>query len=401
MSSTFIMAEEIKIQSNLSLKQAAGIIWDVIVVGAGPAGSFIARKLAKKSLKVLLLDKDYHPRFKVCGCCLAPLGVSFLENEGIFSELQSKSSELKNILIMSRGKKIKLALKGGITLSRALLDSYLISKATEVGANVIFGAKAEFGKIEKDGATVLVKTTEEETLSLQTKIIVGAAGLTGWNFTAAAKQPNIEYDSRSYIGIGLETENDNPNLLTSTIFMALGNEGYIGASLMKNAKIDLAGALSPSFIRKNKGVKEAVRAILTEAGAKEFLAFADLDWKGTPILTRSGKISDIRYFAIGDACGYVEPFTGEGMTWALQSASLVAPLVEEGVLDWNSQLMQRWELSYKENIGRSQRFCHLTKKLLRLPPSLKETLLQTSASNTALQLLASLSKSTLPSWISF
>lgn len=394
------MAEKIKMQSTLILEQAVETIWDVIVVGAGPAGSFVARNLAKRNLKVLLLDKDYHPRFKVCGCCLAPLGVSFLENEGIFAELQSKCSEVKDILIMSRGKKIQLALNGGITLSRSILDSYLISKAMEVGAEVLFGAKAEFGSIEKDLATVLVKTMEGKTLTLQTKIIVGAAGLSSWNFTSTTKQLNTESSPNSYIGVGLETENVNAKLLASTIFMALGKEGYIGASLINNAKIDLAGALSPTFIKKKKGVKEAVRTILIEAGALELLVFADLDWRGTPLLSRSGKISDIRYFAIGDACGYVEPFTGEGMTWALQSATLAAPLIEEGVLAWNLRLMERWELCYKENVGRSQRFCHLTKKLLRLPPLLKETFLQTSTSRPALHLLAALSKSTLPSWIS-
>ncbi len=394
------MAEEIKIQSTFSLNQAKETIWDVIIVGAGPAGSLTARKLAKRNLKVLLLDKDYHPRFKVCGCCLAPLGVSLLKDEGVFAELQDQALELKNILIMSRGKQIKLTLNGGITLSRSFLDSFLITKAKEAGAAVLFGAKAKFGSIEKDFATVLIKTIEEETFKLQTKIIVGATGLWGSNFTSCDQQPKSEYRANSYIGIGMETENINPNLSTSTIFMALGKEGYIGASLVKNTKINLAGALSPSFIRKNKGLKEAVRAIFNEAGATELLAFSHFDWKGTPLLTRSGKISDIRYFAIGDACGYVEPFTGEGMTWALQSAILVTPLIVQGVLAWNSELSRCWELCYKKNIGKSQRFCHLTKKLLRLPPSLKETLLQNSTSNLALHLLAAMSKSSLPSWIS-
>lgn len=394
------MAEEIKMQSTLSLQQAKEIAWDVIVVGAGPAGSFISHKLAKRNLKILLLDKDSHPRFKVCGCCLAPLGVALLKSEEVFAELQSKCYEVKNIVIMSRSKKIQLPLKEGITLSRSLLDNHLISKAMEVGADVIFGTKAEFDKVENDLASIVVRTTEGETFKLHSKILVGATGLVGSNFTSNSQELIAESIANSYIGIGMETENINSDISTSTILMALGKEGYIGASQIRNNKINLAGALSPSFIRKNKGIKEAVKLLLIEAGATDLLPFAHLNWRGTPILTRSGKISDTRYFAIGDACGYVEPFTGEGMTWALQSASLAAPLIEEGVLAWDLQLMQRWELCYKENVGKSQRFCRLTKKLLRLPPLLKETFLQASTSSPVIHLLASLSRSTLPSWIS-
>ena len=54
---------------------------DVLVVGAGPAGSLAARALAHRGLEVELVERDTFPRRKVCGCCLHPAGVATLDDE--------------------------------------------------------------------------------------------------------------------------------------------------------------------------------------------------------------------------------------------------------------------------------------------------------------------------------
>jgi flavin-dependent dehydrogenase len=66
-------------------------------------------------------------------------------------------------------------------------------------------------------------------------------------------------------------------------------------------------------------------------------------WQGTNLLTRQrAKISGRRLFVIGDACGYAEPFTGEGMYWALRSGMDVSPLALEGIDKWIPELEERW-----------------------------------------------------------
>src|SRR5437762_947004 len=54
----------------LTLADAERRVWDVVVVGAGPAGAAAARELARRSVSVLLVDKAVFPRWKVCGSCL-------------------------------------------------------------------------------------------------------------------------------------------------------------------------------------------------------------------------------------------------------------------------------------------------------------------------------------------
>ena len=64
-----------KVEGVTSVKAS---LWDVVVVGAGPAGAAAATKLGKNGLRVLLLDREDFPRPKVCGCCLSPLALNEL-----------------------------------------------------------------------------------------------------------------------------------------------------------------------------------------------------------------------------------------------------------------------------------------------------------------------------------
>ena len=78
--------------------------------------------------------------------------------------------------------------------------------------------------------------------------------------------------------------------------------------------------------------------------------------RGTPPLTRlHRKRAGDRLFLIGDAAGYVEPFTGEGIAWAVGSALLVSPLVARACRSWRPGLEEEWESVYARAVGRRQR----------------------------------------------
>ena len=66
-------------EANCSLDSLVGTNWDVVVIGAGPAGAFAAYRLARRGLSVLLVEKLMLPRYKVCGCCLSNASVQLLE----------------------------------------------------------------------------------------------------------------------------------------------------------------------------------------------------------------------------------------------------------------------------------------------------------------------------------
>ena len=58
------------VPATITAAAAAGRVWDVLVIGAGPAGAVAAREVARRGARVLLADRSAFPRGKVCGCCL-------------------------------------------------------------------------------------------------------------------------------------------------------------------------------------------------------------------------------------------------------------------------------------------------------------------------------------------
>lgn len=92
-------------------------------------------------------------------------------------------------------------------------------------------------------------------------------------------------------------------------------------------------------MRADGGLGRAAARLVREAGWPAPELFAELSWRGTPALTRRRtRISEERVFVLGDAAGYVEPFTGEGMAWALASGAAVAPLAARAVGEWRPEL---------------------------------------------------------------
>jgi flavin-dependent dehydrogenase len=82
---------------------------------------------------------------------------------------------------------------------------------------------------------------------------------------------------------------------------------------------------------------------------------------------RSWPVAGERFFLLGDATGYVEPFTGEGIAWALTSGKAIGPLVRRGIERWDSSLPQAWSTLHHRLIIRRQQGCRGLATLLRHP----------------------------------
>jgi 2-polyprenyl-6-methoxyphenol hydroxylase-like FAD-dependent oxidoreductase len=91
-------------------------------------------------------------------------------------------------------------------------------------------------------------------------------------------------------------------------------------------------------------------------------------WRGTPLLTsRPRRVASHRIFLIGDASGYVEPFTGEGIASALETAIAVALFAAESVNGWNIGLAARWTRLHQRIVIDRQQICRQLSWVLRRP----------------------------------
>ena len=363
------------IKPNISIKECASQIWDVIIVGAGPAGGLAAILLARKKLRVLLVDRQSFPRPKVCGCCLNGNALSTLEEAGLSQLLiENNAIPLDEMCLGSKKINHTFPLQRQVVLSRECLDSNLINKAMLEGAFFLDTTLAEMGKLLPSSREVFLKQGEHQFLSTA-KIVLAADGLGGRLLVRKNITNHLEA-SNTRIGAGVTIPNPPDFYKNGTLFMTSGNGGYLGLVRLEDGRLDLAAAFDPAAVKKHGGIGSLAKSLLQEMNWPIPLNIEFASWRGTPALT--GHIEEVaaeRLFAIGDAAGYIEPFTGEGMAWAFTGASFVAPLVAKGVACWEPELAIQWALKYKAHITSRQGVCKAAAFLLRWPLLVKLALI--------------------------
>lgn len=328
--------------------------WDAVVIGAGPAGSVAARQLARRGLTVKLVDGATFPRRKVCGCCLNRHALSALAEVGL-GQLPFKlgAVPLNRIALACGGRSAELKLPGGMALSREAFDGALIDAAVESGATFESGHRLQMAASER--SEIILSDGS------RAKAVVVATGLNGRAGTEASV---VETHSR--IGAGAILDDSPRGYEPGQIHMAAGSGGYVGLVRLEDGRLDVAAAFDARFVCEF-GLANAAEKIVRESGLPELPQLLDAEWKGTPPLTRTPiNVAGPRWYAIGDAAGYIEPFTGEGMAWALASALAVAPLVERAVAG-EANLETEWATIHRSCVGRRQWACRALAALLRRP----------------------------------
>ncbi len=289
---------------------------DVAVVGAGPAGALAALFLARRGVRTLLIDKATFPRTKVCGCCLNEAALTILDNAGL-SHITRAAPKLNRLRLHASGRTAEIALRPGAAISRGTLDLAIATAASNAGATFIQGCSANIGPAEPAGRTILIGDRR-----VAARAVICATGLA----TSATDDEPPQLSSGSRIGLGALLPPDPSFAPANTISMACAENGYVGAVTIETGEIDIAAAIDPAFVRRSGSAAAAVFGILDQAGIGASGALHTTRFRGTPPLTRHRRsLESPGLFYIGDAAGYVEPFTGEGISWALASAVCVVP----------------------------------------------------------------------------
>jgi flavin-dependent dehydrogenase len=175
-------------------------------------------------------------------------------------------------------------------------------------------------------------------------------------------------ERRSRVGSGC-TVGDFPVFYRPrTIFMAVGKGGYVGLVRVEDGSLNVAAAFERRFLRVVGGPASASALLLEGSGFPAVAALGGAEWRGTVSLTRETRpIAGERVFLVGDATGYVEPFTGEGMAWAIRSAGAVEDLALRAIEAWDPELARSWSRIHRRLLAGRRRTCRAVALLVRSP----------------------------------
>jgi flavin-dependent dehydrogenase len=343
---------------------------DALVIGAGPAGAAAAAVLGRAGRRVLLVDKAARGRPKVCGGCLGAESVRSLAELDFVQGLDDAGAPpITRVGIAASGSTVVLPIEPGRAITRTTLDERCAQHAAVLGAEVRWETRARVE--DADGAGRLVELScSGSSSTVRAGVVIVCDGLSG---TALAEnvRTGASPEPTGPIGLGTVVQGGAGATREGTIEMHIGRGGYVGAVAAEDDQLVLAAALKPSAVRRGGGAAGACAAVLAGAGAGELAELARAArWSGTPRLRRRRRrVVAERLLIAGDAGGYVEPFTGEGIAWALSAGTAAASLVLDAGPDWGSQVERAWSAFDARVLGVRRRRCRMITRVLHCPPA--------------------------------
>lgn len=359
------------LSQTISMTEACSRNWDVVVIGAGPAGTVAARQLALQKLRVLLIERKSFPRYKVCGCCLNQRAVSSLQEIGLGDIFEDTNAvPLNSFQMRYNGRGAIVPLPGGLALSRSMFDVRLVQAAIDAGAFFLPETTASLKGYTEQEQRRHVELTQQgqPSGSVVAKIVLVADGL-GHPSLQECKEFESVVSQSSRLGVGASLASDNfSGYPRGIIHMAIHKSGYVGLVRVEDDSLNLAAAIDRNFIKQSGSPTAAVLAILKASGFPTFSEISDGSFKGTiPFTRKTLRPVGNRVFILGDAAGYLEPFTGEGMANAIADAIAVAQIAPRGLVTWDHALEQEWLKKHHEITDGRLYWCRWLAHLLRLP----------------------------------
>jgi menaquinone-9 beta-reductase len=333
---------------------------DVLIVGAGPAGSSLALRLVRAGHDVTLLDRSRFPRGKACGDYLCAGGVRVLRELGVAAAVLEGARQIRSVALHGFGEHVRFALPGdgARSLARDLLDARLVHAALAAGAQLMHGS---FLQAERDHRCVRVRLRDGagHERVLETRMLVGADGSRSVVAQRCGLAPGRHREGRWAVGGELHERASGDELE-----MYVADEGYYARNPLGGDSVNsmLVLAHPTRFDRADA----AVRAITggTHRFAREKIARVVAIG---PLVYRAETVMHDRVLLTGDAAELLDPFTGQGVSTALALSAPAARAVQDVLAGLSAQrVAQAYRRHWSDVVAPRRKLGSLVRTIVRV-----------------------------------
>lgn len=331
---------------------------DVLVVGAGPAGSAAAAWAARLGLDVVLVDAAVFPRDKTCGDGLTPRAIHELTLLGLDDWLRAHTVN-HGLRAHGFGQTLLLPWPGGTlpawgsAVARTELDDHLRTTAIKAGAAAIDGARAVDVRMEGARVAAVVFKGADGTFEIACKRLVVADGVRSplgkvlgreWHRDTVYGVAGRSYVTSSmsddpWISSHLELRDEQGEVLS----------GYGWIFPLGNGEVNLGvGTLATSKRPANIAIKPLM-SFYADQRREDFGVIGELRMPASALLPMGGAVSNVagaNWALIGDAAACVNPLNGEGIDYGLETGRFVAELLAA-----DGDLATAWPALLREHYG--------------------------------------------------
>lgn len=353
--------------------------WDVAVVGAGPAGATSAALLARLGHSVIMLDRAHFPRPKACAEYMSPGVAVVLKRLGLQSILGPSSPQtVPGMDIMSpRGAVLRVKYEHdgeafhASTLPRHMLDAALVRHAVQQGVHVVEGyvAKAAVHEGTVVCGVMGSQAGAERTISARLTVIADGAR------SALTRSLGLSVVPRWPLRMGLVAHYEgHGNFPDGFGSMLVGNGGYCGLAPLPNEQVNVAVVAGLTMVRNSglsatqyfeRWIRSDPRLGIALSAARRATPVRGVG----PVGSRSSQVWLPGALLVGDAAGFFDPFTGEGIYRALRGAEMVAEVGHRALCtpDRSVELLREYPALRSRAFGRKQIVTGLVQLFVQYP----------------------------------
>ncbi len=374
--------------------------YDVIIIGAGPAGCASALFLHQKGLRVLVLDRAAFPRDKVCGEFISPAADDILAELGVLEAIrQSNPMRLQGVAISSYGKPElcidyppcpgRVKPMTSLSLPRFQLDHLLVQKVVEQGIEVRERHAVDDFLFEEDRVVGVKGRDETNRLcTFSSSVVVDASGRNGLSL----RRLGLIKPHRGPGKIALAAHWENVQFPHDYCYMHISSPGYTGMAPVGNDSVNVVLVVEDRNVKGQELGDFYKATVLGNERRQSLLAGARLKERVRSVGSLAYDVRPVPCGGLvlaGDTTGFIDPFTGEGIYLSLRSAQLVAGVIQKAfaVGDFSKAFLAEYDrqrqLEFRKKFILSRilqkiiyrrRWCDGVVALLRRNPQMAQTL---------------------------